>query len=93
MTPRNPSNADLLKEIKAVRNAIALIDGRVMVVESWKHDQELIKEYERTKKEEQRDSEEDDLRKTALKTLKDLAPIITVLGMLAYAFLQSRGKL
>lgn len=77
-----------------MRSVVAKIDGRLYIVESWKAERELRARINAENKAAAREDTDDALRRTALKTLKDLAPVITVLGMLAYAMLQyihSRG--
>lgn len=95
MTADNPTNADLLKEIRAIRGEQNKMRSDLDVVIEWKRGLEIgkaaVDEYKRQQSDEQRQKLESRAARSKTEVLKQLGYILALGGAILYAFAASRG--
>lgn len=86
---QQPSNSDLLKEIKSMQSSVTRIDGRVENLEVWRISSDASREAVEKYKRDERFAKTD---KSKIEVAQALLPFIIALTALAYAFITYLGR-
>jgi hypothetical protein len=88
---RNPTNYDLLKEIKEIKAMYADLDGRMNLQEAWKRDEDAYDKALSRVYTENKDKTADQVSKAWLKVLKEVYPILVVITAILYFYASTHG--
>lgn len=78
---RNPTNADLLKEIKTMQNSLTTVMSDVEELKTWRVAVMAVDEYKRREREPQTQTEDKSLNKELIKAL--IYALTAITGLIA----------
>lgn len=94
--PKQPTNQDLLKELRDIKSVQNLQAKDIEALKVWKMAEDAyraaLKQVRGEEADEKKEQQTAQLKSSAIKVLRDLSPILTALGILLYALLQGVGR-